>query len=179
MNNPMPPRQAAVVHATVAHLRADPGPIVEHYAIVLELGGAVFKSATDGSNTAIADDGINVIGTTGGTAAVWVRQFENERGADIGAGNQTITIAGGRWRVLPAATLGGNAIWTLSVVGVPVGSHPSLEFTRLDVTANTVAIVNGGPAASTLTTLPVSAKSGARVEFDGTNWVLRSSGLLL
>lgn len=178
---PMPPRQAAVVHATVAHLRADPGPSVEHYAVVLEQGAAVFKSSTDPDDVALADDGINVIAATGagGVPAVWLRQSDlaNDRGVDIGPGNQTIAVAGGYWRVLPAATLVANATWTLSPSGI-VG-FPELELTRLDTTSYTVAIVNGGVGGGTIVTLPASSRAMARVKWNGTNWTLRSSGLLL
>ncbi len=173
----MPPRQAAVVHTTVAHLRQELGQVVEHYAVVLELGGALFKSSTDGDDVALTDDGVTVIQASGGTQCAWIRCRENEQGDNLAAGSQTITVADGRWRVLPVSTLAGDVTWTLSVSGAVAGDW--IEFTRLDVTGYTVAIVNGGVAAGTLMTLPTGQRSHARLAFNGVNWIHRDSGLLL
>lgn len=176
---PMPPRQAAVIYPTVAKLRAEPGPAVEHYAVVLELGGAVFKSTTDPTYTALADDGRTLLIATGvgGVAAAWVRQRENDQGANIASNTSSLTVAGGRFRLIPVATLTGNLSIALSIVGATGPDY--IEVTRLDVGAYTVTFTNGGTGGGTLATMPVSARARFVGWFDGVNWIHRDSHLLL
>lgn len=95
-------------------------------------------------------------------------------GAALADAPATLTVAQGFWRVLPAATLSATRAYTLSVVGATIGMQ--ITVTRLDATANTATFVNGGPAAGTILTMPVSKVNFARFQFDGTNWAVRETG---
>lgn len=103
--------------------------------------------------------------------------FTHERfpkGANITGTGGTIQWSDGLRRVNTA--LSGAGTITLGVAAGADGRLPTagdrLEITRTDVTANTLAIVNGGPGAGTLCTLVASKQGFAVVEFDGTNWEL-------
>jgi hypothetical protein len=75
--------------------------------------------------------------------------------------------------VLPAATLTTNRTVTLGTDSAVLGE--SITIARLDVTANTLAIVNGGVGAGTIYTFPASQKRVSTFVFDGTNWSLGST----
>jgi hypothetical protein len=101
----------------------------------------------------------------------------------LGAGTaQTPDLTSGKRFVEPVATLAGATVITLQVpthasqaAGLfPVVQGTRREFTRLDLTANTLAFLNGGPAAGTLCTLVVSKAGFAVVEWNGTDWELVS-----
>lgn len=161
---------------SVANMRADVGPMETRYAIPLDVP-AVFKYLVGDTST---DDGINVIVPTGGgLAGAWIRLREDTRGADLTNADATITIAGNRLRELPASTLTASHTLTLGTTGAKPGDE--IEIVRFDVGAFTYAIANGGPAAGTLVTLPVSAHSKCVARFNraGSDWELRSSGLML
>lgn len=96
------------------------------------------------------------------------------KGADLTDAPATITVAQGKWRVLPAATLSATRAFTLSTTGAVAGDQ--ITITRLDATANTITVVNGGAGAGTLATLPVSTTGFVKCQFDGTNWALREIG---
>jgi hypothetical protein len=99
----------------------------------------------------------------------------------LGAGTaQTPDLTSAKRFVEPAATLAGATVITLQVPThasqasglFPVYQGTRREFTRLDVTANTLAFLNGGPAAGTLATLVASKLGYAMVEWNGTDWEL-------
>ncbi len=105
--------------------------------------------------------------------------FTHERfpkGANLVAGDQTVKWSDGLRRVMPAATMAGAVVITLAVTAGADGRLPQVgarwEFTRLDVTANTLAFLNGGSGAGTLCTLVASKLGFATFEFDGTDWGL-------
>ncbi len=167
------PRRAVTVMSSAAAMRADRGPGIPHYAFPLDLG-AVFRFSP---GSTLADDGFTVIVPLGGgEAGAWLRVREPDQGDDI-TGSDTVTVGGRRWRRIPVASLAADASLLLSTVNAEAGDW--IEFTREDVGAYTVALVNGGPAAGTLVTLPVSVRSWARVYFNGVNWLHRCSGLSL
>lgn len=87
---------------------------------------------------------------------------------------ETLTVGGGTWYRLPAATLSATRAKTLGTTGAVAGDQ--IEITRLDATANTMTVVNGGSGAGTLFTFPVSKIGSAVFQFDGTDWALRSVG---
>lgn len=95
-------------------------------------------------------------------------------GTALGDTSPTIVLSAGKWRTLPAATLTTNRTVTLGTTGAVAGDQ--FTITRLDATANTLAIVNGGAGAGTLVTLPASKVNFAVCQFDGTNWALRQVG---
>lgn len=105
--------------------------------------------------------------------------FTHERfpkGANLVAGDQTVKWSDGLRRVMPAATMAGAVVITLSTAAGADGRLPLAgdrwQFTRLDVTANTLAFLNGGTGAGTLATLVASKLGYCEVEFDGTDWGL-------
>lgn len=77
--------------------------------------------------------------------------------------------------VLPAATLTGAHTITLGAAGV---TNEIITVVRLDATANTLAIVNGGGGGGTLYTFPVSVKRVASFIYNGTNWSMVSTSAL-
>ena len=101
---------------------------------------------------------------------------EDSLGAPI-TGTATLTVGGRQRRRIAAAALSASATLTLSTLGAVAGD--TIAVTRLDVGAYTVALVNGGPAAGTLATMPVSARAYARAYFDGVDWLLDDSHLML
>lgn len=96
-------------------------------------------------------------------------------GANLGDADATIQIGAGTWRKLPASTLSANRNLTLGTTGAVAGDQ--ITITRLDATANTFAIINGGAGAGTLFTMPASKVNFVVCQFDGTNWFLRQMGV--
>lgn len=97
-----------------------------------------------------------------------------EKGTNLTDANATIYVTGSRWRVMPAATLSASRTITLGTTGAALNDQ--ICITRLDATANTMPIVNGGAGAGTLVTLPASKVNFVVCQFDGTNWALRQVG---
>ena len=171
----MIPRLAAIVRASVAAIRADLAVPTERYAIPLDLP-ALFRWAI---GSTLADDGFTVIVPTGSSnyQGAWLRVREADKGADLTAATTSLTVGGKRWRRIPVATLTANQSIALSTTNAASGDW--LHVSREDVGAYTVTLTNSGPAAGTVATLPVSARSWALFYFDGTNWLHRASGLSL
>lgn len=96
-------------------------------------------------------------------------------GAALTNADVTITVAQGKWRKLPVSTLSGNHTCTLSTTGAVAGDQ--IEITRLDATANTYTIIDGGTGTPTLFTMAASKLGYVRCQFDGTNWFLKSFGV--
>ncbi len=65
---------------------------------------------------------------------------------------------------------------TLGATGAVAGDL--FRLIRTSTSAQTYAVVNGGPGAGTLITLPVSKIACAQFIFDGTNWQLDLFGQL-
>ena len=170
------PRQKATVYLTAADLANDPGPLTTvRYAFVLELGPEVWRWAYGDVSTA---DDVNIIeSANGGGLGRWIRARATLRGADLTTGNQTITVAGNRWRVIPAATIAGASVITIDDAGAVEGDE--ILVTRNGVEAFTVTLVNGGAGAGNLVVMPAGFRSWALSGFDGTNWVHKASGLSL
>lgn len=168
------PRLAATIRSTLAALRADLGPALERYSIPLDRP-RLFRWAV---GSLLAHDAwTTVVPLGGGTAGAWLEVREDDKGADIVQADTTLTVGGKRWRRIAVGALSANLSLTLSTTNAAAGDV--LEVTRLDVGAYTVAFVNGGVGAGTLVTLPVSARSRALFYFDGTNWLLRASHLMI
>jgi hypothetical protein len=122
-------------------------------------------------------DAVNVIAPSAPGLGRWLRVVADNSGASLGDASVSIAVSGGRKRTLPAATLSENREITLATTNAIAGNE--IEITRLDVGAFTVAIVNGGPGAGTIATMPVSARSFIACRFDGANWNHLRSGLML
>ena len=158
--------------ATLASLRAPTS--ATRYSIIRDLGGALFYWLLNDTKTA---DNVNVIAGSGGATGNWIRVREDDRGANLTNADATIQVSGKRWRVLPAATLSANHSLTLGTTYAVAGD--TITITRLDTTANTYAIINGGTGAGTIATMPVSARSFLVAQFDGTDWSQKISALML
>lgn len=167
------PRLSPTVVSDVTTTKAEINPPIAKYRIHLDKGNALYRFAPGDSLT---PDDHAVITGSGGTAGNWILVRVARRGSDLTDANATIQVGGKEWRVLPAATLSANRTLTLGTTNAAAGD--AIDITRLDLTANTYAIVNGGVGAGTLCTLPASQRWWIRVEFDGTNWSLCAGGQL-
>lgn len=174
-----PPR-AATIFASLAAMSAEAGTSYARYAIPLDLP-VLYRWVPD-DVTAI--DGTTVLGHTGGYPGRWKQVGSYtpganpvDKGANLSDADTTVTwSSSARWRILPAATLTADRTITLSTSGATAGSLS--EITRLDVSAYTLTVVNGGPSAGTLITLPAGVQFFCSCYFDGTNWLLRQAGAL-
>jgi len=96
-------------------------------------------------------------------------------GPDLGDGDATITVSGGSWRRMPAATMSASRVVTLGTTGAKAGDQ--ITVTRDDATAHTLTIVDGGPGTPTLLVMPNSKIGDIVAQFNGTNWLRRTSTL--
>jgi hypothetical protein len=171
------PRRAITVVEGVEQLRTGQGPALVEYVHLIDLG-EVFRWSPGADLT---DDGKNAINASGGFPGAYVRvrrAVAGSQGANLTASvAQTLLTSEGELRLIPAATLSANIVLTMDPENAE--APDLIEISRFDVGAFTVAIVNGGPAAGTLVTLPVSVRANAVVQFNGTNFILRRSGLML
>ncbi len=157
----------------------------------LQGGGALFAPATHGGAAAAAALAQTVHSKQAGRPELcnaimlgaMVEMNTHLPRLFLGAGlSQTPDLTAAKRYVMPLATLAGATTITLAVPTAgsqvkgqfPVFPGTRRTFTRLDVSANTLAFVNGGPAGGTLKTLPVSAAGTTTVEWNGTDWELVS-----
>lgn len=171
-----PKRQSALIFATAQQLRQEPGPSTsERYAIVLELGNAIFAWTLYSGD---ADDGIDVIAPSAGPGTGrWKRTRSNDRGEDLPNADTAITVSGNRTRILPPSTLTANHSLMLDDEGAIAGDE--LYIVRNDSTAFTYTIVNGGVGAGNVVVMPASNRAWCRARFDGTDWIHLGSGIAL
>ena len=87
-----------------------------------------------------------------------------------GAGASAAFANGGNWYTVPTATLTGNRTVTLGVLGGEKAGDTIL-ISRIDVSANTLTVINGGGGGGNVGILPVSVKGSILAAFDGTNWI--------
>jgi hypothetical protein len=166
-------RRAATIRESVANVESDSGLNLATYVIPLDRPSRLYRWA---AGDILTPDSVCVLDHSGGVAGNWLEVVEDDQGADLTDANATIQVGGDRWRVLPAATLSGNRVLTLGTTNAQAGHQ--LTITRLDAGAFTYAIANGGAGAGTLITFPVSSRYWARLQFDGTNWLLRAAGAM-
>jgi hypothetical protein len=122
------------------------------------------------STATAGDDAVTPTGT--GVAGMFLRATNGVRRTlpvALTDASPTILVTAGKRRVMPAATLSTNRTVTLGTTGAVTGDE--IEIIRQDVTANTLAVVNGGAGAGTIATLPASKTGFVRAYFDGTNWL--------
>lgn len=167
------PRRSATVMQSIAAIEADRGPDLEKYAVPLD-SPRMFKWVVGNTDTA---DSFVTLAHTSGTTGRWLDVPCPDKGSDLTDASVTITVGQKFWRVLPAATLTANRTITLGTTNARAGH--TLELTRLDSTAFTLAIVNGGPLAGTLVTLPASERWWAKFYFNGADWVRRAEAKLI
>jgi hypothetical protein len=159
-------RFAPTIYLTRANLRSSPGPQVEKYAICLDGPQEGYRFALGATDT---DDDWTTIVPQGGVAGAWKQRAYADRGDDLTNASVTIQPADGGWSVLPAATLTANHTLTLGTTNARENYERTI--TRLDATAYTYTIVNGGVGGGTIFTF--TGVGGITVRFDGTNWMLR------
>lgn len=87
------------------------------------------------------------------------------------AATSTIQVSQGRLRTLTATQA--NVI-TLGTTGALRGDQ--IRIVRLDATAFTVSVVNGGTAAGTLSVMVASKINGGLFQFNGTDWIALQPG---
>lgn len=170
-----PPRRAITVVPSIAVLQTGPGPALAQYVFPLD-GLGVYRWSP---GTTATDDGRTTLNASGGFLGAYLLvRPASDAGGDISASPaQTLTLAGGGWYTIPAGTLTEDIVLTLGTANAEAGD--CFEITRLDVSAFTVTIVNGGPAAGTLVTLPGSTRAFAKACFNGADCRLRDAHLML
>lgn len=165
------PRRSITVVPQVSFSEAEAGPPLPAYRIHLDQRG-LYRWAPGDASTA---DGIKVIAASGGVAGNFIRVDAATRGDNLTNADATVQVGGNAWRALPSSVpLTANRTLTLGTTNATAGDE--ITITRLDTGAFTMAIVNGGSGAGTLITLPVSVRSFADFQFDGTDWALMRAG---
>ena len=166
-------RHVATIYPTPAQLQTQPGPITAtRYAYVSSLG-ALFEWQF---GTVKTPDNFTTIGHSGGGAGTWVRVRSQDKQAYLADANATITASDGGWRIMQAGTLTTGRAVTLSDADAEGGDQ--ITITRLDVSANTLTIKNGGAGGGDIAVMGGSKVSFLRCEFDGTDWQVRELGAL-
>lgn len=161
-------RFAPTVYLTRANLRSSPGPSVQKFAICVDGPPGIYRYVLGSTD---ADDDWTTIVPQGGAAGAWEWMAFPDRGSDLTNASATLQPGDGSWSVLPAATLTANRALTLGTTNARAGYTRTI--TRLDTTAYTYTIVNGGTGGGTLTVFPRSVVGSAVFVFDGTNWILQ------
>ena len=92
---------AIVVRLTASALSSLPGQPLARYAYVLDLG-RVFRWSP---GSVLVADTRTVLAASGGTAGAWLLVRHDDAGAALTDAAETLTVGGGAWRTLPAATL--------------------------------------------------------------------------
>lgn len=87
---------------------------------------------------------------------------------------QTIQFTGGAWRVLPTLSQGGAL--TIGTTGAVAGDV--ITITRRATGAFAYAVINGGAGAGTMLTFPALLLGAATFQFDGTNWEMKTAGVV-
>lgn len=93
---------------------------------------------------------------------------QGPKGPNLNDADMTLVVRNGSWYYLPKGTLNADRIVTLASDGAVVGNV--ITIVREDTSAHPLVIVNGGPGAGTLLTLPGFERTESRFRFDGTNW---------
>lgn len=135
--------------------------------------GKVFALTTIGAIT-LGSTALTFSKVASSADATFLDSTHGAAGANLTDADATIQITAGAWRKLPAATLSAGRALTLGTTGAVAGDQ--ITVTRLDATANTYAVINGGAGAGTLLTMPASKVNFGLFQFDGTNWALRACG---
>jgi hypothetical protein len=165
--------RAPTIKTTAAIMATQRGPVIPHYNIALDLG-VLFQWVPGATDT---EDDVTVLGYQGGTVGRWRRVRTPLLGDNLTDADATVDPQGNFIRQLPASTLSSNRIATMGTTNAVSGDV--ITIVRLDTEAFTYTINNGGPAAGTLATLPVSVESFADLYFNGTNWIkIRAAQML-
>lgn len=125
------------------------------------------KGPKNSSRIGADDAGVLWLSVKGAANAVFVAPIASALLTNVDA---TVLVTTASEFTLPGSTLTGNHTLTLSTTGAVTGEV--IRVIRLDKTAFTYAIINGGVGAGTMLTMPVSVGRLADFVFDGTNWAL-------
>ena len=87
--------------------------------------------------------------------------------------DHTLDITQGNWFVVPASTLGAGRTLTLDPTTGSPADGAQITITRLDATANTLTIKDGGSGTPTLIVLPVSKIGSVVCQLAAGHWLLR------
>jgi len=167
------PRRASTIRVSKAKMEADFGPDITHYNTPLDTP-RLYKWFV--GNTAAVDT-LTVLGHQGGTAGRWKLVRNPTLGTDLTDADESLTVGENFFRVLPAAIpLTAARDKTLSITNAESGDM--VHVLRLGLGAFVMNIVNGGPAAGTLFTLPSGQSWWAKAYFNGTDWIVHSAGQL-
>ena len=168
----MTERRAATIMTNVAAMAADRGPAIVHHNIPQD--APVLFSWVPGS-TATADN-INVISHTGGTPGRWIRQREDIQGDDFSATASVsfVTIAKGRFRVLPATSpmTTVDSKWWFYNTGAVAGDI--ITVARLGLGTKTVTVQDHDE--NVLAILAPDEPRWFAAYFDGDGWIPHSGG---
>lgn len=167
------PRRASTIRVSKAKMEADLGPDITHYNTPLDTPRLYQWLVGDVSTL----DSLTILGHQGGTLGRWKLVRNPVQGTDLTDADQALTVGENFFRVLPAASpLTAAREKTLSTVNAEAGDI--IHVLRLGLGAFTMDIVNGGPGAGTLFSLPASQSWWAKSYFNGIDWVAHSAGQL-
>jgi hypothetical protein len=152
-------------------MEADLGPMVAHYNTPLDTPRLYQWLVGDTSAT----DTLTVLGHQGGTAGRWKLVRDSILGADLTDADENITVGENFFRTLPAA-VPLNAARDKTLLTTNAESGDMIHVLRIGLGPFTMGIVNGGPSAGTIYTLPAGQSWWAKAYFNGTNWVAHSAG---
>lgn len=159
------PRRASTIRTTRAAMAADRGPDIEHYNTPLDTP-RLYRWVVAATDTV---DNLTVLTHQGGTVGRWRLVRDDVKGAVLTDADETLTVGGNFYRLLSAAQTA-NRSKTMSITNAAAGDI--VRIVRTSTAAFTLAIINGGPAAGTITTLPASQRWWVEVYFNGTDWEL-------
>ncbi len=100
------------------------------------------------------------------------------QGANLGDANVTVTRAGAFSQyTMPGSSMSANR--TVTLPSAAQGALPGdvALISRLDTTAFSLTVANGGPGAGNIAVLPASKQNFAMAWFNGTNWIFMSCGV--
>jgi hypothetical protein len=169
--------------------------ILTDAVFILKNGVAAFTDATPFGALVFAEDdnsvGTGALGASAGAVGRFVgleddgrvRVYIAEGGPQESFGCQTQQVAGtnipnaasttvqrvGRVSRYLCPVIGQNTSVTIGTTGAVKGDL--FRLVRTDVSAFTLALINGGAGAGTLATMPVSKVGVIEAWFDGTNWL--------
>jgi hypothetical protein len=169
-------RRCATVVGTALDLKSQPGPITTKYAWVVDQ--ACLFQWFPGDDETVADDTLVIDPRAqGGTIGRWIGQFATaplDGGVALTGADQTITVAGGRRRELPASTpLTADRRLTFTQAGVAAGDV--IRIVRMGLGAYTLELYDTATATS-LAFLPPSQRWWAEVWQSGSGWRLHGAG---
>jgi hypothetical protein len=141
------------------------------YAVPLDRP-VLYRWVPGGTDTV---DHVRVLGHQGGVIGCWNEVVLDDSGSDLTDADIDIAVSGNGWRRLVDGTLNHDRAATLLPDGASAGN--SIDFTLLD-TGFAYTIVNGGDGGGVILTKPSGQAWTVRVQFNGTDWLLRLAGQL-